>query len=214
MVNAGAIAALSLVPGESSAAKWLFIREGLSRFAGRDLALSDEVYASASATNHRNRAIANYLASRGRIHSDPAEAVDLYTRQSCLLTSAEDLAVMSATLADGEINPVTGRRVVPRRLRACARRHGHRRDVPDLGRLAFRCRGAREERDRRRDRGRLARQGRPGTFSPLLYGLGNSVRGQLVARHLSRTLGLSLFASKAQRSTPPATGSPPDTSTG
>src|SRR5271165_7486924 len=31
--------------------------------AGRDLALSDEVYASASATNHRNRAIANYLAS-------------------------------------------------------------------------------------------------------------------------------------------------------
>ena len=33
MVNSGAIAAVSLVPGESSAAKWLFIREGLSRFA-------------------------------------------------------------------------------------------------------------------------------------------------------------------------------------
>jgi glutaminase len=33
--------------------------------------------------------------------SNPGEAVDLYTRQSCLLTSAEDLAVMSATLADG-----------------------------------------------------------------------------------------------------------------
>ena len=69
-MNAGAIAAVSLVPGGSSAAKWLFIREGLSRFAGRDLAFSDEVYASASTTNHRNRAIANYLASRGRIHSD------------------------------------------------------------------------------------------------------------------------------------------------
>ena len=112
MVNAGAIAAVSLVPGGSSAAKWLFLRERLSRFAGRDLALSDEVYASASATNHRNRAIANFLASRGRICSDPAEAVDLYTRQSCLLTSAEDLAVMSATLADGGVNPVTGLRVV------------------------------------------------------------------------------------------------------
>ena len=103
---------MSLVPGGSSAAKWLFLRERLSPFAGRDLALSDEVYASASTTNHRNRAIADYLASRGRIYSDPAEAVDLYTRQSCLLTSAEDLAVMSATLADGGINPVTGRRVV------------------------------------------------------------------------------------------------------
>jgi glutaminase len=41
-----------------------------------------------------------------------------------------------------------------------------------------------------------------GTFSPLLDRAGNSVRGQLVARHLSRTLGLSLFASKAQPSTP------------
>lgn len=108
MVNAGAIAATSLVPGDSSATKWLFLTDGLSRFAGRDLTLSEEVYASASATNHRNRAIANLLASRGRIYCDPAEAVDLYTRQSCLLTSAEDLAVMGATLADGGVNPVTG----------------------------------------------------------------------------------------------------------
>ena len=138
MVNAGAIAAVSLVPGGSSAAKWLFLRERLSAFAGRDLALSDEVYASASATNHRNRAIANFLASRGRIYSDPAEAVDLYTRQSCLLTSVEDLAVMSATLADGggqsRDRAASGH---PGRLPACARGHGHRRDVRDLGRLAF-----------------------------------------------------------------------------
>jgi glutaminase len=48
-----------------------------------------------------------------------------------------------------------------------------------------------------------------GTFSPLLDGAGNSVRGQLAARHLSRTLGLSLFASKAPltaRSPRPAHG--------
>jgi hypothetical protein len=45
MVNAGAIAATSLVPGDSSAAKWAFISGGLSRFAGRDLMLSEEVYA-------------------------------------------------------------------------------------------------------------------------------------------------------------------------
>ena len=167
MVNAGAIAAVSLVPGDSSAAKWLFIAEGLSRFAGRDLALSEEVYASAAAANQRNRAIANYLASRGRIYCDPGEAVDLYTRQSCLLTSAEDLAVMSATLADG--GGQSGERAAgghPGRLPACARGHGHRRDVPDLWRLAFRRRGAGEERDRRRDRGRLARQGRPGDVLP------------------------------------------------
>ncbi len=112
MVNAGAIAATSLVPGASGEEKWRFLAGGLSRFAGRDLTLSEEVYASASVTNHRNRAIANLLASRDRIYWDPAGTVDLYPRQSCLLTSAEDLAVMTATLADGGVNPVTGRRVV------------------------------------------------------------------------------------------------------
>ena len=34
-----------------------------------------------------------------------------------------------------------------------------------------------------------------GTFSPLLDESGNSVRGQLAARFLSRRLGLDLFAS-------------------
>src|SRR5215813_992953 len=48
MVNSGAIATTSLVPGSSPAAKWQFIHAGLSRFAGRTLPLDDEVYASAS----------------------------------------------------------------------------------------------------------------------------------------------------------------------
>ena len=47
-----------------------------------------------------------------------------------------------------------------------------------------------------------------GTFSPLLDGAGNSVRGQLAARHLSRTLGLSLFASKEQSRSPSAQNGP------
>jgi len=37
MVNAGAIATTSLVPGATDDAKWQFIRGGLSRFAGREL---------------------------------------------------------------------------------------------------------------------------------------------------------------------------------
>jgi glutaminase len=80
MVNAGAIATTSLAPGGNTDAKWRFIHEGLSRFAGRELALNEEVYASASKTNFRNRSIAWMLESVGRIYCDPAEAVDLYTR--------------------------------------------------------------------------------------------------------------------------------------
>src|SRR5215510_1516069 len=93
MVNAGAIATTSLVPGKNADDKWQFIHEGLSRFAGRRLALDHDIYASASATNFRNRGIANMLQSLDRIYSDPVEATDLYTRQSSLSVSAKDLAV-------------------------------------------------------------------------------------------------------------------------
>ena len=116
MVNAGAIATTSLVPGATAEAKWQFIHDGLSRFAGRTLALNEEVYASASETNFRNRSIARLLQSFGRIYCDPAEAIDLYTKQCSLNVSAWDLAVMGATLADGGVNPITRERVVDARV--------------------------------------------------------------------------------------------------
>ncbi|MGY4622566.1 glutaminase [Bradyrhizobium sp. USDA 4486] len=84
MVNSGAIATTSLVPGASETAKWKFIHDGLSKFAGRTLPLNKEVYASASATNFRNRDLARLLQSYNRIYSDPKEATDLYTRQCSL----------------------------------------------------------------------------------------------------------------------------------
>jgi glutaminase len=59
-----------------------------------------------------NRSIANLLESRGALSGDPADAVDLYTRQSSLAVSARDLATMSATLTLGGVNPLTGERVV------------------------------------------------------------------------------------------------------
>ncbi|MCC8976882.1 glutaminase [Bradyrhizobium sp. Cham227] len=93
MVNSGAIATTSLVPGASETAKWKFIRDGLSKFAGRTLLLNEEVYASASATNFRNRGLARLLQSYNRIYSDPREATDLYTPQCSLNVCAKDLAV-------------------------------------------------------------------------------------------------------------------------
>ena len=38
-----------------------------------------------------------------------------------------------------------------------------------------------------------------GTFAPRLDGAGNSVKGQLAARFLSRRLGLDLFSSRPER---------------
>ena len=112
MVNPGAIATTSLVPGGTLDERWAFLADGLSRFAGHALELDEEVLACALASNARNRAISQLLQSYGRIDGDTSEALELYTRQCSLNVTAKDLAVMGATLADGGVNPLTRRRVV------------------------------------------------------------------------------------------------------
>jgi glutaminase len=196
MVNSGAIATTSMVPGATSDDRWAFLTEGLARFAGRPLALHADVYRSASETNFVNRSIANMLESRGLLASDPADAVDLYTRQSCLTVTARDLATMGATLALGGMNPITREQVVGedtcRRVLAVMTTAGLYESSGDWlydvglpgksgigGGIITVAPG----------KGGLA------TFAPPLDAAGNSVRGQLASRYLSRGLGLDIFMS-------------------
>lgn len=206
MVNSGAIATTSLTPGATFDEKWAYIREGLSRFAGRDLRVDDEVYASASATNSRNQGLARLLNSFDRIYHDPAEAVDLYTRQCSLNVTAKDLAVMGATLADGGVNPVTKERVVDPlvchytlAVMATAGNYETTGDwLFDVGLPGKSGIGG----------GMVTvspGKGGLGTFSPPLDPAGNSVRGRRVAKFLSQRLGMDLFVSKPEGVEDPST---------
>jgi glutaminase len=199
MVNAGAIATTSLVPGATADAKWDFIYEGLCQFAGKPLSLNEEVYASATETNFRNQSIARLLQSFERIYCDPAQATDLYTRQCSLNVSARDLAVMGATLADGGMNPITKRRVVDPTV--C---HYALAVMTTAG--LYETSG-----DWLYDVGLPGKsgigggivtvspgKGGLGTFAPPLDAAGNSVKGQLVAKYLSHQLGMDLFVSKPE----------------
>ncbi|XXF79978.1 glutaminase A [Myxococcaceae bacterium GXIMD 01537] len=112
LVNAGAITTVSMVPAGSRDERWNRIMGTLNLFAGRELTVDKEVYRSETETNTRNRAIAWLLKSYDVIPGDPMEALDLYTKQCSVQVSARDLAVMGATLANGGLNPITGKRVV------------------------------------------------------------------------------------------------------
>lgn len=197
MVNSGAIATTSLLPGDSTEEKWNFLHQGLSRFAGRTLSLNEEIYRCASEMNFRNQSIARMLQSYGRIYSDPSEAVDLYTKQCCLEVNCHDLAVMGATLADGGVNPVTRERVVAASICHYA--------------LAVMTTAGLYENsgDWLFDVGLPGKSGISGgivtvspgkgglgVFSPRLDQSGNSVNGQLVAQFLSQQLGMDLFLSQ------------------
>lgn len=201
MVNAGAIAASSLAPGETAEEKWQFLIEGLSAFAGRPLTLNEAVYVSEAASNQRNKGIANLLQSYERIYFDPFEATDIYTRQCALNVTARDLAIMAATLANGGVNPLSGHAVIDpihcQHVLAVMVTAGLYENSGDWlyetglpgksgvsGGLITVSPG----------------KGGLGTFAPPLDEAGNSVRGQLAARHLSERLGLNLFSSRPARS--------------
>ena len=109
LVNAGAIATTSMVQGGNQQEVWQNIIGTYDQFAGRQLAVNQEVYRSEAATNQRNRAIGMLMYAYGRIKKDPLRAVDLYTRQCSVNVNAVDLAKMAATLANGGKNPVTRR---------------------------------------------------------------------------------------------------------
>lgn len=200
MVNAGAIATTSLVPGETADRKWQFVLDGLSRFAGRQLSVNEEAYHSEAATNLRNRGIAKLLEGYQRLYFDGLESTDVYTHQCSINVTARDLSVMSATLASGGVNPLTGERVVDavvsKRVLAVLATAG----LYELsGEWLF-------------ETGLPGKSGVSGglitvvpgkgglaTFAPPLDEAGNSVKGLQVTRYLSERLALSLFASKPIR---------------
>ncbi|MDF2563090.1 MAG: glsA [Microbacterium sp.] len=206
MVNAGALATTALVPGETAEEKWEAVRSGLSRFAGRELVVDEDVYRSEAETNHRNRAIAQLLESYGRIGSDPLEVVDVYTRQCSLLVDARDLAVMGATLADGGVNPLTGDRVVSaavcRDLLAVLAATGlYERSGEWLFEIGLPGKSGVAGGLVTVAPGKVG----IGTYSPPLDSAGNSVRGQVATAYLSRALGLNIFASSSHFSGGPST---------
>lgn len=112
MVNAGAIACTGLIYDSKGTEAFEQIRAALSRFAGRDLALDEAVYASESQTGDRNRAIGYLLKTNAVISDNVAAVLDVYFRQCAVLVTARDIAVMAATLANRGVNPVTGEQVL------------------------------------------------------------------------------------------------------
>ena len=196
-VNAGAMTTTSLVQGGSLEDRWDMILAGLSRFAGRDLEIDEEVYRSESATNHRNRAIARLLYSYGSLTVDPEETVELYTRQCSVAVTVKDIAVMGATLAGGGVNPRSGQQVVDAptcrdTLAALAASGMYERSGDWLYEIGMPGKSGVS--------GGIVTispgKGALGTFSPLLDSASISVRGQRTAHFLSGALGLNLFASK------------------
>jgi glutaminase len=194
LVNAGAIAAVSLVKATSEQERWNKVQQNLSDFAGRPLTVLEKVYESEYTTAFGNRGIANLLYNWGRLYSEPEEALRVYTRQCSVGVSARDLGIMGATLANGGVNPLTKKQVMPA---------GH---VPELLAVMATAGFYDESGDWMYTAGLPAKTGVGGgivavvpgrfaiaAFSPRLNEAGNSVRSLNAIRDIAGELGVGVF---------------------
>jgi len=202
MINAGAITAASLVAGGDADERFERLRAYYSRFAGRDLQVDQDMFASEDRTGNRNRAIGYMLRSFGILEEDPQTTLSVYFRQCSIEVDCRDLSLMAATLADSGVHPVTGDRVLSAALTervlsvmtTCGMYNAAGDWVTEVGLPAKSGVGG----------GILAvLPGQIGlaVFSPRLDEHGNSVRGVQTCRRLSRDLELHfMHVSRAARS--------------
>jgi glutaminase len=199
LVNAGAIAAVSLVQATSERERADKVQQNLSDFAGRQLGVLEKVYDSEYSTASGNRGIANLLYDWKRLYSDPEEALRVYTRQCSVGVSARDLGMMGATLANGGVNPLTKKQVMPAR------------DVPELLAVMATAGFYDESGDWMYTAGLPAKTGVGGgivaivpgrfaiaAFSPRLNEAGNSVRSLKAIRDIAGELGAGVFGANPE----------------
>ncbi|WP_119067236.1 glutaminase A [Rubrobacter indicoceani] len=200
MVNAGALVTTDLVAGENKDEQLRRILDKLRAYAGNpELEIDESILDPQGQSTDRNRAISYLMRSFGMISDDIEPNLALYGRQCSVHVTAEELSLMAATLANGGVNPRTGKRALDRRYVRDVLSVMHTCGMYDAaGQWAYEV-------------GIPAKSGVSGgilavvpgklglgVFSPGLDDYGNSVRGVRVCREISEDLGLHVFADETE----------------
>ena len=121
MINAGAIATLGLVGGQTAHEKFSRVLELACLLSGnQELSCDEVVYRSEAATGDRNRSLAYYMKSTGTISGCPEELLDAYFRICSIKVTCLELASIAAVLArDGRAE--TGEELIPAHTARIAR---------------------------------------------------------------------------------------------
>lgn len=196
-VNTGAVAITSMIrPKNNQQEKWQNIHNYFNKFANRNLNVIQPLYESEAAIIHK-KGIAMLLQSYDQMCDDPNITLDVYAKQCALGVTSKDLAVMSATLANGGINPITKERLVDAE------------NVPAVLSVMTTAGLYENTGEWMFSVGLPAKSGAGGgiiavvpgvmgiaVFSPPLDEAGNSVKGQKTIAYLSDVLKLNIFTAK------------------
>lgn len=112
MINAGAIATADLIQGQDFPDRVRRLLAMFERYVGHDVFIDNSVFMSERHTGHRNRAIGHLMRNFSMVGDKFEESLELYFQQCSVLVTAQDLAMMGATLANRGVNPRTGTRAL------------------------------------------------------------------------------------------------------
>ncbi len=198
LINAGAITVSQLIGGPDLPPKQRAeeIRKYLSRLAGRELTIDNEVLTSELDTADRNLAFAHLLREVGTVTDEAHDAVEAYVAQCAVKVTVQDLAVMAATLANGGTQPVTGEKAVSAKAARVAQAVMVSAGMYDAsGRWMVEVGIPAKSGVAGGLIGTLPGQLGIASLSPRLDKQGNSVRGVKIFRELSDGLGLNMMSS-------------------
>ena len=114
MINSGAITVHALLPHKKTVSRAERLRRFLSELAGRELSFDENVYTSEIKTAFRNMSVAYMLRTVGVLDEDPEMIVNGYIKQCAIKVTVKDLARMTSVLANGGLDPQTGKRMLAR----------------------------------------------------------------------------------------------------
>lgn len=104
MINAGAIATVSLISGETAEEKFNRILKFTRKITGNDtIDVNSNVYLCEKATGDRNRALAYFMKGNGIIQGDVEDILDVYFKACSMEVTCRDISRIGALLANAGV---------------------------------------------------------------------------------------------------------------
>ena len=110
MINAGAIAVTSCIPGKNPFEDILALTRKLCM--NDEIELNKSVYLSEKKAGMRNRSMAYWMKSENILEKDVEETLDTYFRMCSMNVTTKDLASYALILANNGVNPMTDERFI------------------------------------------------------------------------------------------------------
>ena len=111
MLNAGAIALCSYIPGKGEQ-QFGWLEHWVQKLFNQRLNINPLVFASEKRTGNRNRSLAYLLKSRNNLGTEVNETLDLYFALCSYEALLGQMLFLPTVLANGGVNPESGERVI------------------------------------------------------------------------------------------------------